>query len=66
MDHPKPLIVEKVSEAEQSSGRPHDLISVAKKLAQGALKDALAPWSSLVQRIGPCNRRANIPDAEVL
>ena len=26
----------------------------------------LAPWSSLVQRIGRCNRRANIPDAEVL
>lgn len=26
----------------------------------------LAPWSSLVQRIGRCNRRANIADAEVL
>ena len=26
----------------------------------------LAPWSSLVQRIGRCNRRADIPDAEVL
>ncbi len=26
----------------------------------------LAPWSSLVQRVGRCNRRADIPDAEVL
>jgi len=26
----------------------------------------LAPWSSLVQRIGRCNRYADIPDAEVL
>jgi CRISPR-associated endonuclease/helicase Cas3 len=26
----------------------------------------LAPWSSLVQRMGRCNRRAKIPDAEVL
>jgi CRISPR-associated endonuclease/helicase Cas3 len=26
----------------------------------------LAPWSSLVQRMGRCNRRADIPDAEVL
>jgi CRISPR-associated endonuclease/helicase Cas3 len=26
----------------------------------------LAPWSSLVQRMGRCNRRAEIPDAEVL
>ena len=26
----------------------------------------LAPWSSLVQRIGRCNRRAEFPDAEVL
>jgi CRISPR-associated endonuclease/helicase Cas3 len=26
----------------------------------------LAPWSSLVQRIGRCNRRAKIPDATVL
>lgn len=26
----------------------------------------LAPWSSLVQRIGRCNRRAEIPDAQVL
>jgi len=26
----------------------------------------LAPWSSLVQRIGRCNRRADIPDANVL
>jgi CRISPR-associated endonuclease/helicase Cas3 len=26
----------------------------------------LAPWSSLVQRMGRCNRRANITDAEVL
>jgi len=26
----------------------------------------LAPWSSLVQRIGRCNRRAETPDAEVL
>ena len=26
----------------------------------------LAPWSSLVQRIGRCNRRAEISDAEVL
>lgn len=26
----------------------------------------LAPWSSLVQRTGRCNRRADIPDAEVV
>jgi CRISPR-associated endonuclease/helicase Cas3 len=26
----------------------------------------LAPWSSIVQRIGRCNRYADIPDAEVL
>jgi len=26
----------------------------------------LAPWSSLVQRIGRCNRQAKIPDAQVL
>lgn len=26
----------------------------------------LAPWSSLVQRMGRCNRRAEFPDAEVL
>ncbi len=26
----------------------------------------LAPWSSLVQRMGRCNRRAEIPNAEVL
>jgi CRISPR-associated endonuclease/helicase Cas3 len=26
----------------------------------------LAPWSSLVQRVGRCNRRADISDAEVL
>ncbi|HVV00650.1 MAG TPA: CRISPR-associated helicase Cas3' [Verrucomicrobiae bacterium] len=26
----------------------------------------LAPWSSLIQRMGRCNRRADIPDAEVL
>ena len=26
----------------------------------------LAPWSSLIQRMGRCNRRAEIPDAEVL
>ena len=177
VDHPKPAngwLVEKLSDAEQSSGRPHDLITAAKKLSRAALKDAptpltlnsatkdyagqlaklvkerhktgtltlvivnrvkraleifealttgkqplydrekvalihsrfrpvdrephtkllfdegdriviatqaveagvdvsarlliteLAPWSSLVQRIGRCNRRADIPDAEVL
>lgn len=26
----------------------------------------LAPWSSLVQRMGRCNRRAEFPDAEIL
>lgn len=26
----------------------------------------LAPWASLIQRMGRCNRRADIPDAEVL
>src|SRR5208282_311040 len=26
----------------------------------------LAPWSSLVQRMGRCNRRSDITDAEVL
>jgi CRISPR-associated endonuclease/helicase Cas3 len=46
VDHPKPAdgwLVEKLSDAEQSSGRPHDLITAAKKLSRAALKDAPAP-----------------------
>ncbi len=167
VDHQKPAHTEKLSEAEQSSGRPHDLITASKKLSPTPLtlgsgtKDyagqlaklvrdhhktdtltlvivnrvkrareifealtkgknplcppgkvalihsrfrpvdrerhtkllfgtgdriviatqaveagvdvsarllitELAPWSSLVQRMGRCNRRADIPDAEVL
>jgi len=46
VDHPKPAdgwLVEKLSDTEQSSGRPHDLITAAKKLSRAALKDAPAP-----------------------
>jgi CRISPR-associated endonuclease/helicase Cas3 len=46
VDHPKPAngwLIEKLSDAEQSSGRPHDLITAAKKLSQAALEDAPAP-----------------------
>jgi len=45
VDHPRPADgwrVEKLSDAEQSSGRPHDLITAAKKLSRAALKDAPA------------------------
>lgn len=35
--------VEKLSDSEQSSGRPHDLITAAKKLSRAALRDAPAP-----------------------
>ena len=35
-------------------------------VSTGLLITELAPWSSLVQRIGRCNRRAEIPDAAVL
>ena len=45
VDHPKPAdgwLVEKLSDAEQSSGRPHDLITAAKKLSRCSLKDAPA------------------------
>ena len=46
VDHPKPAegwLVEKLSDAEQSSGRPHELITAAKKLSRAALEDAPAP-----------------------
>jgi CRISPR-associated endonuclease/helicase Cas3 len=46
VDHPKPAdgwLVEQLSDTEQSSGRPHDLITAAKKLSRAALKDASAP-----------------------
>lgn len=46
VDHLKPAAgwpEEKLSEAEQTSGRPHDLITATKKLSRAALKDAAAP-----------------------
>lgn len=46
VDHPRPVdgwFVEKLSDAEQSSGKAHDLITAAKKLSRAALKDAPAP-----------------------
>jgi CRISPR-associated endonuclease/helicase Cas3 len=46
VDHPKPAdgwLIENLSDAEQSSGRPHDLITAAKKLSRAAFKGAPAP-----------------------
>ncbi len=53
--------------------RKGDLIVIATQAVEAGvdvsarlLITELAPWSSLVQRMGRCNRYADIPDAEVL